>query len=392
MSWAETDTAEKDFLLHAARVAVGTTSFVPELLARVRDWEQLFRLASQHAVTPLLCHALSPCLAGEIPSGAMTQRRAASHRLLLRNTQMTALLAKILDLFGRNAISAIPFKGPSLAFQLYGQPGLRSSVDLDFLIRRRDILRAKDILLSCGYRTDCPSDPSQQAAYLRVRHELHFTRKETFGVELHQAFLPAFNHFPYDYDALWARLGRVRFNDRDVLVLAPEDLLLVLCAHGTKHLWGRLGWICDIGRLLVRFHEEMSWSRLEELASSLGARRMVSLGVFLAHQLLNAPLPETILQCAQNDKTVVRLATRVSDPWQLGTSSNLGALGEHLFFLQARERWRDRVAYCGHLMFCPTDRDYAAFSLPPILSGLYYPLHTLRVAAACALASFHRSQ
>jgi hypothetical protein len=119
---------------------------------------------------------------------------------------------------------------------------------------------------------------------------------------------------------------------------------------------------------------------------------MVLLGVSLAHELLDAPLPATILSRARNDKVVSRLTARVSEPWLVGTPRTLGTFGGHLFFLQARERFGDRAAYCAHLMFCPTEQDHAAFSLPRILSGLYYPLHTLRVMAVCVLASFHRSR
>jgi len=395
MRCVASDSAEKEFLFHVARVAVGTAPFMCELLPRVRDWEHVFRLASQHAVTPLLCQVLSPRVAGKIPAGAMTLRRVASRRLFLRNSQSLAVLMDILDLFERNEIPVTPLKGPSLAFQLYGESDLRASVDLDFLVRAEDVLRARDVLLSRGYQTDFPTEPSQQAVYLRVRHDLRFTREGTFPVDLHQTFLPAFNRFAYDYGALWARLRRVRFNDRNMLVIPPEDLLLVLCAHGTKHVWGRLGWICDIARLLVRFREEISWSRVDELATPLGAQRMVSLGVLLAHDLLDAPLPEAILTRVQNDKIAVRLASRVSDPrnpWPLGVPWPISVLGPHLFFLRARERFRDRAAYCARLIFFPTERDHAAFSLPPVLSGLYYPLHTLRVTTKFGLASFPRSR
>jgi hypothetical protein len=174
-------------------------------------------------------------------------------------------------------------------------------------------------------------------------------------------------------------------------MMPPEDLMLVLCAHGAKHLWGRIGWICDIARVLVRYQEEINWSIIDKLASSLGARRMVLLGVFLAYQLLNAPLPGPILLRAKSDKTVIRLATHVSEVWRMSTTHSLGFLGAHLFFLRARERIRDRVSYCAHLMFCPTEQDHAIFPLPRILRGFYYPLHTLRVGAACAMASLNRS-
>ena len=120
---------------------------------------------------------------------------------------------------------------------------------------------------------------------------------------------------------------------------------------------------------------------------------MVLLGVWLANELLGAPLPETILTRGQNDKTVVRLAACASGFLGLfGAPRTLGILGEHLFFLRAHERFRDRAAYCAHLMFYPTEQDHAAFSLPPILGSLYFPLHTLRVTAQYAAASFHRSR
>src|SRR5207244_11975507 len=35
-----------------------------------------------------------------------------------------------------------------------------------------------------------------------------------------------------------------------VRTLSAEHLLLVLCAHGAKHCWERLGWICDVAELL----------------------------------------------------------------------------------------------------------------------------------------------
>ena len=33
-------------------------------------------------------------------------------------------------------------------------------------------------------------------------------------------------------------------------VLAPNDLLLILCVHASWHLWGRLLWICDVAELI----------------------------------------------------------------------------------------------------------------------------------------------
>jgi len=61
--------------------------------------------------------------------------------------------------------------------------------------------------------------------------------------------------------------------------------------HGTKHRWERLRWICDVAEL-IRVREDVKWETLMRVAESLGSRHMLSLGLYLAHDVLGAPLPE----------------------------------------------------------------------------------------------------
>src|SRR5207253_685421 len=195
---------------------------------------------------------------------------------------------------------------------LYGGVVLREFCDLDVLIRREDVARTKDLLVAYGYRTDLPTGRAREAAYLRSRHELHFMPKDdAFLIEIHQAFLAPYHSFPFDYDAVWSRLRRTRFYDREILSLAPEDYLLVLSVHAAKHSWSRLAWICDIARLLVVSGEEVDWTTLMDRAASFGASRMVSLGLVLAHSLLLAPVPAVMLEHAEEDWRVGYLANTV---------------------------------------------------------------------------------
>ena len=60
-------------------------------------------------------------------------------------------------------------------------------------------------------------------------------------LEIHWAFVPP--HFSFDLDFLncWARRVQIPLANRTVPALHPEDLLLVLCVHGSKHCWSHLG-------------------------------------------------------------------------------------------------------------------------------------------------------
>jgi hypothetical protein len=386
-----TSRPEHELLLRCARAGVQSErdDRISELVPQVTDWEYLLGLACRHAVTWFVSHILIQNHASEVPDAVLTGLRNASRDRAPHSLALTAELVRLLDLFEANGIRAVPFKGPVLATLLYGHVGLRESVDLDILIRRQDIVRATSLMIAHGYVTDLPTEPAQRAAYLRVRHELHFTSENgACLVELHQALLPPFYTFGIDYQALWGRVEKKPFCGREILMLRQSDLLLALCAHATKHSWERLAWICDIARLLHVSSDNLDWDEITSEASAIGATRMVLLGLSLASDLLGAPVPPRILQHVKEDQHVQRLASAVAH--SLFAEAAGGELRSHLFFLQARERLRDRVMYCSRLALTPTEEDHSLLRLPSLLSPLYYPLHAIRVAGKYGLASVRR--
>ncbi len=80
----------------------------------------------------------------------------------------------------------------------------------------------------------------------------------------------------------------------EMKTLSADDLLFSLCVHGSRHLWERLGWICDIAELITR--HEINWPALLQRAAATDSERMFLLGLHLAHKLLDAPLPSSVQQ------------------------------------------------------------------------------------------------
>jgi hypothetical protein len=279
-------------------------------------------------------------------------------------------LLRLLDLFDRHAIAALPFKGPVLADMLYGDIAARDYCDLDILVPKQDIARAIGALLAAGYSTDLPSNPGQRKAYLGARYEIHFTPPGgAIPIEIHQSFLPpayGFNLVP--------RTERRTFFGREIAALSPADLLLVLCAHGAKHAWSEPSLVRDAARLLEVSADDLCWPDLLRQAAAIGAERMLLLGLYLAARL-DAPVPAAILNQAQQDKAVVGLAGRI----------RIDGPESPRFFLEARERLRDKLACCARLALTPNEEDYSFLPLPGVLSPLYYPLHAVRVAGKFGL-------
>jgi hypothetical protein len=377
---------EQEFLLRAVRSFVGSesTESASGLLPAVTDWRLVFRLAARHRVTPLVLRALSAPDWSELPAPCAAEIRVQALGLARTNLLLTAESLRLIDLFAQSSISVVPFKGPTLATLLYGDAGLREFCDLDFLVRREDVPRVKKALLENGYLTDLPVQPDRETAYLKARHELHFCAPDGTLIEIHQSFLAPYCSFQLNDEHLWSHLDSARYCGREVLALRPEDLLLVLCGHGTKHVWSKIAWICDVAMLLAK-NRELDWSRIMTRAGELGAIRMLLLGVHLAHQLLGALAPCEVLRRAERDQSVSKLAQQVQIA--IFADAHPGTFQSHLFFLEARERLRDKLRYCGHLAFMPTEEDYSLLPLPSSLSSLYYPLHTLRVASKYGLAA-----
>ena len=68
-------------------------------------------------------------------------------------------------------------------------------------------------------------------------------------------------HVPSRHDDFWARLVDGELEATKIKLPAPEDLLLALCIHGSKHLWERLAWIADIAGL-IESQPSLNWNEL----------------------------------------------------------------------------------------------------------------------------------
>ncbi len=342
------------------------------------DWAWLVDAARPHGMLPLLHHHLRAIADGAVPAPVRDALRRRADADARRNLRLAGELVRLLDLLARHGVTAVPYKGPLLAVRCYGNLALRPFRDLDFLVRPRDLATAHQVLAADGYRPWPPRTPRQQAAIRTTWRDDALWRDDDI-VELHSAFAPREFPLPLDLADVWARLEPLPLGGTPVRTLSAEHLLLVLCTHGAKHCWERLGWICDVAELLRRT-PELDLCGVLDQARALGVERIVLLGLRLAAELVDAPLPDRVVRRVRDDRRVGALAaqvratlfrrvpTAIPDPWEL-----------RWFHLRARERWRDRLRYGVRVAFTPTAGDWAWLRLPDALYPLYYVARPLRL-------------
>src|SRR5215212_1930822 len=352
------------------------------------DWTYLLRTARIHGTASLLYWSLNNVAYPEaVPSEVMDWLRDHFHGNRRNNLFLTGALFKVLDALAAHGVSAIPYKGPTLAIVAYKNLALREFCDLDFLLSEKDVPKAKNVLTSLGYRPKDQLTGAQEVAFLRHGRQFEFAHDDGTMVELHWKVIRGYFAVPLTFERLWGRTEEISLGGRTVQTFSPEDLLLTLCAHGTVHRWERLGWICDVAQAL-RVSGEIDWELLLERAGVFNIKRIPLLGLSLANQLLDVDLDETILREVRADASVEALASEVRELLFLEAPDSQRILEGSTFkgfHLQGIERIKEKLLYCLHRAVTPTLVDWRVVSLPAILFPVYYVLRPIRLAGQFGL-------
>lgn len=362
------DASAARLVLACAQVAPSREDVRP--LVAAADLPQAAALADLHGITPLLFRYLSGPTPAEVPASLMDSLRRQVYRVSRRNLELTGELIRICRLLDQEGIRALPYKGPTIALQAYGDLAARQFEDLDILIPPADLDRAIETVHAAGYTLYPQVTPAQYRSYRRSECEVWMANAdETLTVELHWAVRERLYAFPLDIDAVSARSRPLRLAGSQVLSIAVEDLLLILAAHGIKHAWHRLKWIRDVAGLLAR-HPELDWDSVLRQARRLKSERLLLLGLLLPHALLGAPLPDEVLQRA--DSEVVRLTGHVARLLLQTRGEEPSRRECYSAYLRARPGLSERARFLAELAFTPTLVEWNCLRLPDPLFPLYH--------------------
>jgi hypothetical protein len=372
---------EKRLLVCCARTKltpeVATT--IREILAGPLDWDFLLWEAEENSITPLLDRHLSAVAPGAAPPAAQEQWKKTCRANTVRCLYLTAELINILRIFHSQNIAAIPYKGPVLAAQAYGDVALREFEDLDIILRQSDVPKAHAIIVSLGYKPKFDWILSPGAAASLVPGEYNYRDESRRAmVELHTEI--TLRHFPIkpDLDAFIRNLVPVRVSDRDMLTFAAEDLLPMLCIHGSKDFWERLSWMADVSEL-VQSHPALDWDRVLRFAQPLNATRMLNLGLALAAGVLGASLPPEISARVKADRVAGEVAAEVRQRLLTRPFRTLDAAGRFQFRRRMLAGKFDGWRYAMRLAVVPSEDDWERMRLPRALAPLYVALRPLRL-------------
>jgi hypothetical protein len=309
----KTGDPEFELLLYAARTDVDAHAAqrIVDIIENGVEWGHLLFLGRHHRVLELLYQSLRRHAPSAIRGEVESYLRNEAHRTVAFNMILLRELVRMYRMLGEKDIEMISFKGPLLAQLAYGNLGLRSSVDLDFLIRPKDLGGLEEVVKADGFEVAqrmTTLSPFQKHAYLRLARQISYVNgTRGIGLDVHTNVMPPGYRYKYSFEELLARSRVVEAVGRPVRVFAEEDMLHLLCFHGVKNRWDQLKYVCDVGEV-VRSHQDLNWDEVLSRAEDTRGERVLYHGLHLARLLLDTPLPPEVIRRIGRASYVDRLA------------------------------------------------------------------------------------
>ena len=377
----EQTSPEKQLLRACARTETDAewAKKIRELLRYQLDWSLLLEEAHEHSVFPLLDRHLRAVAPELIPAAIAERLKREARENAVRCLALSGELLRITEGLAAGAVSSLPYKGPVIASQAYGDITAREFEDLDIVLRQRDVDKANEIVRGLGYEARFPALHTGGASASFVPGEYNYFHAERRTIlELHTE--QTLRHFPrrLELDDFFARSTKVDLGGREIQTLSPEDALLFLSVHAAKDFWLKLVWIADITELIQR-HPSLNWETLTLRGRELFLQRMLHVNLLLAKDLFETRLPMDVAASAQADATAMLLAERARD--------NLLALAPRVASSQERFHLRRQMVrgmaagwrYSMRLALAPAEDDWTAVRLPRPLAPLYVLVRPFRL-------------
>jgi len=383
---------EFEFMCLAARLGFGSDE-----VARIRcligegiDWPAFLAAVERNYVAPVAHRNLQSIEGSDIPAKVLDTMRVRSKLTAFKSELFATELVRLSQVFESKSIQTIHYKGAVTGQEYYGSVKLRNFNDLDFLVRRADLVALIEVLEAQGYRNSGKFTPEEFNHYVAEFKEFLFTRGE-ISLEPHWSLAGRRYPFETDYEGLWRRSRMLAFRGTDLRVMCGEDSLLVLCLVGAKGRWQRLQMVTDVAACL-RTYRDLDWASVAAMARATGTVRILHLGLLLAADLAGAQLPEKLAREVRKAGSLPQLARQVVKSLAAASARprflpDSPAIFSPMLFRQ-RERLRDRWHYLWHSTTTPEPHHMRRLPLPNVAFPLYrifVPLHDFVMHPAWSL-------
>ena len=260
--------------------------------------------------------------------------KSLCNQYLVQNMIQFKELDTILNAFEKEGIDLIQLKGAWIAKNYYPDPALRPMGDLDLLVRKEDMKRAKECLMNIGYAlAEGPDEETFEKRHFHFSYVKHNVIFSTV-VELHHNISRAkYDFIDYDIREFWENALPISEAYKHVFTIPKEYLLLHLFWHTylnlSNHLYIRLIWLLDIVSIIREHRADIDWVFIEKKANKWGIRKRVYFCLILITQLLHMDFDRSIMEKMRPSQNSLKLFNLI----MLRKEENIDAMDPNRFLI-----------------------------------------------------------
>ncbi|PEW86996.1 Renal dipeptidase [Bacillus cereus] len=326
------------------------------------DWDHFLQLTRHHRVYPLIYMRLKSVDESLVPKEVIETLYEEYKRNTFQMIQLSAEMDRVSKLFTDNGIQLLFLKGPVIAYEIYGDISLRTSKDLDILVKEMDFEKVEELLFGLGYKREEVLTILNERKW-RYKDIVYYHPKIGMQIEIHWSTQPLSMRAP-SFNELWEEKRTSSLTGSSIFFLGEDHLFVYLVSHGARHGWFRLRWLKDIDQMMrngINFEKTFALLRKYKYHFAMGQT------FILSAQLLQNPVYEEMKRKIEGKK-VRSLAGKA---YLFIRDEECESVDTAYSFLL-----RDNLQKCIFIfsLFYPTYKDAEVLKLPKRLCFLYFPL------------------
>ena len=275
--------AEDMLLINCARLKVDPEK-IRKILTPDMNWNYILENANDNRIATLLYYNLQKSGNDLVPVEVIEQLQKTYKAILARNIIAFNELKQILKSFSESQIKVILLKGVALAETVYPDIALRPFGDIDLLIHKNDLYKFKPKLLQFGYELSEPSDKAIKSI-----------KKDGIALDIHWHLVNSPYSKYIDIDEFWKNTVTINIEGIDAFVLSPENLLIHLCLHASRHYYPQLICLVDISEVIQHYGEILDWELVLEKALHYKICPPMYYSLTHTKELFNTSIPDSVL-------------------------------------------------------------------------------------------------
>lgn len=271
------------------------------------DWDRFLKLAIRNRVRPLVYFGICETQSKRrIPEMVFDRLKSYAIRNALTSLKHEKELIKIMDSLLKNEIRAIPYKGITLAKEVYDNLASREFSDIDILISIDDLESLGNILTKKGYQPELQFPEFYWSTYKNDSCEYNYDfiqeGKRIFHLEPHWSIGKRLHQLQFGLDDFKEFIKEANTENNPVTKLTIEGIFITTCLHHiAKEERFALKHASDLACILSKFNSS-SWEKIIKKSRKLDIQNIILLGIAIPYKLFQMDLPSEIILQIETEK------------------------------------------------------------------------------------------